>query len=103
MRLDEDDLLRADLIQQLMCQAQIPIGALERRYAIDFHDYFADSLALLRPLQDDGLVRIGADRITATTQGRLLLRNIAMCRSEEHTSELQSLMRILYAVFCLQK
>src|SRR3546814_9849491 len=25
------------------------------------------------------------------------------CRSEEHTSELQSLMRISYAVFCLQK
>src|SRR3546814_4060771 len=27
----------------------------------------------------------------------------AICRSEEHTSELQSLMRISYAVFCLQK
>src|SRR3546814_4300845 len=26
-----------------------------------------------------------------------------MLRSEEHTSELQSLMRISYAVFCLQK
>src|SRR3546814_4867533 len=26
-----------------------------------------------------------------------------MCRSEEHTSELQSLMRISYAVFCLKK
>src|SRR3546814_4557679 len=25
------------------------------------------------------------------------------CRSEEHTSELQSLMRILYAVFCLKR
>src|SRR3546814_7739897 len=25
------------------------------------------------------------------------------CRSEEHTSELQSLMRISYAVFCLKK
>src|SRR3546814_9042712 len=25
------------------------------------------------------------------------------CRSEEHTSELQSLMRISYAVFCLNK
>src|SRR3546814_4100110 len=25
------------------------------------------------------------------------------CRSEEHTSELQSLMRISYAVFCLQQ
>src|SRR3546814_1980934 len=32
------------------------------------------------------------------------LRRIALLpRSEEHTSELQSLMRISYAVFCLQK
>src|SRR3546814_2923567 len=29
--------------------------------------------------------------------------NLAMGRSEEHTSELQSLMRISYAVFCLQQ
>src|SRR3546814_10309482 len=29
--------------------------------------------------------------------------NIEMVRSEEHTSELQSLMRISYAVFCLKK
>src|SRR3546814_10647644 len=28
---------------------------------------------------------------------------IGKARSEEHTSELQSLMRILYAVFCLKK
>src|SRR3546814_4401909 len=27
----------------------------------------------------------------------------SVCRSEEHTSELQSLMRISYAVFCLKK
>src|SRR3546814_7170483 len=29
--------------------------------------------------------------------------SMAGCRSEEHTSELQSLMRISYAVFCLKK
>src|SRR3546814_5725566 len=29
--------------------------------------------------------------------------NVAVARSEEHTSELQSLMRISYAVFCLKK
>src|SRR3546814_1986885 len=28
---------------------------------------------------------------------------VAVARSEEHTSELQSLMRISYAVFCLKK
>src|SRR3546814_6150699 len=30
-------------------------------------------------------------------------RNSRTARSEEHTSELQSLMRISYAVFCLKK
>src|SRR3546814_4374791 len=32
-----------------------------------------------------------------------LLRIVGVGRSEEHTSELQSLMRISYAVFCLKK
>src|SRR3546814_9468975 len=32
-----------------------------------------------------------------------LLSPLARVRSEEHTSELQSLMRISYAVFCLKK
>src|SRR3546814_2282439 len=30
-------------------------------------------------------------------------REVVLVRSEEHTSELQSLMRISYAVFCLKK
>src|SRR3546814_6354198 len=40
-----------------------------------------------------------------TGQARLIaaLDNLGKGRSEEHTSELQSLMRISYAVFCLKK
>src|SRR3546814_7302663 len=34
---------------------------------------------------------------------RQISRRISSTRSEEHTSELQSLMRISYAVFCLKK
>src|SRR3546814_4828324 len=34
---------------------------------------------------------------------RLLINRYSFIRSEEHTSELQSLMRISYAVFCLKK
>src|SRR3546814_4526274 len=33
----------------------------------------------------------------------MLRKHIKVERSEEHTSELQSLMRISYAVFCLKK
>src|SRR3546814_1376200 len=44
----------------------------------------------------------GGDRITLKRPGaRALACN--RVRSEEHTSELQSLMRISYAVFCLKK
>src|SRR3546814_5506264 len=35
--------------------------------------------------------------------GETLPKRMAQTRSEEHTSELQSLMRISYAVFCLKK
>jgi oxygen-independent coproporphyrinogen-3 oxidase len=79
MKLSEDDQLRADLIQSLMCQGEIPIAALERRYAIDFQTYFAHALQKLQPLLADGLVRIDPGLIKVTTPGRLLLRNIAMC------------------------
>src|SRR3546814_3987463 len=43
---------------------------------------------LFRRLDDEGIERLGGGDIG---------------RSEEHTSELQSLMRISYAVFCLKK
>ena len=77
--LGDDDVLRADLIQQLMCQGEIPVAALERRYAIDFAEYFALALDRLAPLAEDGLVRVEEQRIVVTSRGRLLLRNIAMC------------------------
>src|SRR3546814_7409340 len=37
------------------------------------------------------------------TDASTFFGNAALSRSEEHTSELQSLMRISYAVFCLKK
>src|SRR3546814_7986755 len=45
--------------------------------------------------------KVGGARREA--QARLPARLRRRCRSEEHTSELQSLMRISYAVFCLKK
>src|SRR3546814_7845877 len=49
-----------------------------------------------------------ARRLQDRVRKRSLGRAAALCdgrerRSEEHTSELQSLMRISYAVFCLKK
>src|SRR3546814_2558159 len=48
--------------------------------------------------------RIGIHFALAPSLGRIRMSyRLAGLRSEEHTSELQSLMRISYAVFCLKK
>src|SRR3546814_986979 len=60
----------------------------------------------VEPAQAWGGLRGGRCRILRSAVragGRVPQRGVARCRSEEHTSELQSLMRISYAVFCLKK
>src|SRR3546814_10467764 len=58
----------------------------------------ADLIPLCHPL---ALTKVGVD--FAWEEGSIAVTAIAQTtgRSEEHTSELQSLMRISYAVFCL--
>src|SRR3546814_8845784 len=55
---------------------------------------------LMRLLRDEGahVIFLAANRQYAGRYTKAL-----QARSEEHTSELQSLMRISYAVFCLKK
>lgn len=79
LELQFDDVVRADLIQELMCQGRIDIRRIKRRHDIDFRQYFADSLQRLEPLVDDGLATADENGIAATSRGRLLLRIIAMC------------------------
>src|SRR3546814_3112728 len=43
------------------------------------------------------------ERAKAALLSRPAAHAVGQARSEEHTSELQSLMRISYAVFCLKK
>src|SRR3546814_2304720 len=54
-----------------------------------------------------GLDAVKSDEATPSGKPTLALvadrKLVASPRSEEHTSELQSLMRISYAVFCLKK
>src|SRR3546814_6108360 len=47
--------------------------------------------------------RINVACVAVGQARRILYEATRYARSEEHTSELQSLMRISYAVFCLQK
>ncbi len=79
MQLNEDDVIRADLIQAWMCQGEIDIKNFEDRHNIYFQSYFSKDLARLQALVADGLVTISSSHLKATARGRLLLRIIASC------------------------
>src|SRR3546814_2252118 len=67
--------------------------------------YFPEVLALLRKAVQTRFVIDGELLIPIgdTLSFNALQMRLHPARSEEHTSELQSLMRISYAVFCLKK
>jgi len=75
---DDDDLLRAQVIQALMCYDKLRFDDFDAVAHIDFRSYFADELAQLAPLASDGLIEVDDDSISIQPKGRLLLRNIAM-------------------------
>ncbi|MFK3865000.1 oxygen-independent coproporphyrinogen III oxidase [Pseudoalteromonas rhizosphaerae] len=79
MKLDNDDVIRADVIKQLICHFELNMQSIANTYQLDFKDYFASSLQALEPLIADGMVTIDADLITVTARGNLFIRIICMC------------------------
>lgn len=79
IRLDRDDMIRAEAIRSLMCHGEIDVRKLERRFDIRFTDYFAMALCRLEPLVLDELVVVDPQVIRVTARGRLLLRVVAAC------------------------
>lgn len=76
--LTDDDLLRRDVIQALMCHPRLEFADIERRHGVAFTDYFASALAALEPMAADGLISMDTAGIGIRPRGRLLLRAIAM-------------------------
>lgn len=77
--LSQDDLIRRDVIKALICNFSLNTSAIEQQYGLVFQTYFAEDLALLQPLIQDGLVESEAETLRVTAEGRLLIRNICMC------------------------
>jgi oxygen-independent coproporphyrinogen-3 oxidase len=76
--LKEDDLLRRDTIQKLMCNFELDFAALSEAHGVPFAGMFAPELTALAPMVKDGLVELSDDRLRVTPRGRLLVRTVAM-------------------------
>ncbi len=78
IELENDDILRREIINQLMCNNSLDIKKLEKKWGINFKKYFESSLENLQQMADDGLLNIEKTKLTITTSGRLLARSICM-------------------------
>ncbi|RMH42733.1 MAG: oxygen-independent coproporphyrinogen III oxidase [Deltaproteobacteria bacterium] len=78
--LDGDDQVRRYVITRLMCDAELDMADVERRFEIDFDRYFSPELDALAGRDLAPLVEVDRDarRIVATPLGTQLIRNVCM-------------------------
>jgi oxygen-independent coproporphyrinogen-3 oxidase len=78
-RMTFDDHVRKETIMQLMCHLEIDKRDIERRFGIDFEEYFAADIPKLNVFINENLLENNADKIKIIGQGKLIIRNVAMC------------------------
>jgi len=78
VKIDQDDLIRRDVIMQLICHFDLNFDTIEAKHSINFKDYFSNEIERLATMQDDGLIELDKNSIRVTGKGRLLIRNICM-------------------------
>lgn len=77
-QLNADDILRRQVIQDLMCRFQLSFQDYLEAMQQPFQTYFAAEQTDLQKLSQLGLLNLTDEQLQVTPKGRLLIRNIAM-------------------------
>ena len=75
---NQDDRIRREVIQQIICNLQLPFVYVEQRFNIDFRGYFAPLWPSLEQMAADGLIALDNQQLTVLPAGRLLVRSVCM-------------------------
>ncbi len=76
LRCSEDDRIRRQVIEALICNFELHYDEIESAYGIDFKTYFKDSWPTLETMAADGLIQLKADALVILPAGRLLANAI---------------------------
>ncbi len=82
--LDADDQIRRALIERLMCDGEIELDSLAKRFHIDPMAYFARELDALAGQHELAVLDRDAHAIRTTPMGKLLVRNVCMTFDRYH-------------------
>lgn len=78
--LNQDDLVRKEIIMKILCHGTVQKEEIEEKYNINFDGYFSFELEKLKELERDGLVlgyKSTDSKVETTKTGQFFLRNIA--------------------------
>lgn len=75
LEITDDDRLRRDVIERLMCDLAVDVAPICRRYGVE-PDVFAPSLDALSTMAADGLVTIDGTRVRLAPDARGLVRTV---------------------------
>ncbi len=78
LALTRDDIIRRNVIMAIMCQGSLQFESINASCLIDFKQYFANELAQLKVMQDQGLVEVTEQGIQVTSMGWFFVRGVAM-------------------------
>jgi len=78
VELSDDDILRREIITQLISHFHLDFGKIESQFSIDFRAYFSQEITALKTMHTDGLLTLTDEGISVAAKGRLLIRNICM-------------------------
>lgn len=76
--LSDDDILRQYVIMELMSNFALDMQKVEDKFGINFVEYFADALEMLKEFEDADLISISDKRLEVSSTGEMLIRNISM-------------------------
>ena len=76
--LNQDDVIRGDVIKQLMCNFKLNKNSINNKFNIEFDEYFAFEISKLTTFVKDRLIDINDNEIIIKPMAKLLIRNICM-------------------------
>jgi oxygen-independent coproporphyrinogen-3 oxidase len=78
LAMNRDDRVRQAVIEDIMCNLRLDVGAIKARFGLDPDAYFAGWREALDPMAADGYLAWTGEGFGVTQPGRMVLRNIAM-------------------------
>lgn len=88
--MSNDDKIRRSVIFELICHFFVDKKSIEKRYQIDFNQYFSYERSLLNDFEADALLVDNDNYIRISAKGRLFIRNICMM-FDRYLNEMQTI------------